>query len=284
MKCWHLNLDSLDSVSANESNLSVSALLERGFAELERYEPLNLSLNLRICWINCDAWNVKAAQSVAGGVATRIDSLYFLKGNVRLSHLTLQWAVVARAHLCMRVVAWVCELVASACRVEELNCLVTACSHNQLRLWEVTDVKDRGVVGCDPLVARHGPGWAGLEEFDEVSLEVPDEDLTRSAFLSSGLVPLVIALLALLELVGGWDRGIRWCWIGALWWSMWLLIQVLLTSDQAAALSHVAHGRRILVLVSLQLCQELVVISEQRCLLFSGVLYGSRLLTLAHFR
>ena len=52
----------------------------------------------------------------------------------------------------------------------------------------------------DSLVARDVPWRPRLEEFDEVSLEVPDQYLAR---LTSGVVLLVRALFTLLELVRG---------------------------------------------------------------------------------
>ena len=48
----HLNLHSLDPIAADEANLGVSALLLLRLSELERDQPLNLGLDLRILRIS----------------------------------------------------------------------------------------------------------------------------------------------------------------------------------------------------------------------------------------
>lgn len=106
-------------------------------------------------------------------------------------------------HLGVRVVARVSELVARAHRIEELDGLVCACCHKELRLGQITELNDGSVVCLDPLVTGNIPRWPRLEELDEVSLEVPDQQLTRLALLASRIVFLVGALAALLKLVRG---------------------------------------------------------------------------------
>ena len=77
---------------------------------------------------------------------------------------------MARPHLGMRIVARVGQLVARADRVEELDGLVCACGHDQLRLGQVANIKDGRVVRWDSPVARDRPRWPGLEELDQVAL------------------------------------------------------------------------------------------------------------------
>ena len=81
----------------------------------------------------------------------------------------------------------------------------------------------------DPLVAGDVPRWPRLEELDEVSLEVPDQQLARLTLLASRLVFLVGALTALLKLVRGRHRWVCCSWEGALRWLVVLLIEVFLS-------------------------------------------------------
>lgn len=81
----------------------------------------------------------------------------------------------------------------------------------------------------DPLVAGDVPRWPRLEELNEVSLEVPDQQLARLTLLASRLVFLVGALIALLKLVRGRHRWVCCSWEGALRWLVVLLIEVFLS-------------------------------------------------------
>lgn len=81
----------------------------------------------------------------------------------------------------------------------------------------------------DPLVTRDVPRWPRLEELDEVSLEVPDQQLAGLTLRASRLVLLVSALTALLELVRGRHRWVCRSWKGALRWLVVLLIEVFLS-------------------------------------------------------
>jgi hypothetical protein len=53
----------------------------------------------------------------------------------------------------------------------------------------------------DPLVARNAPWRPRLEELNEISLKVPNQQLTWLTLLASGVVSLLGSLAALLEFV-----------------------------------------------------------------------------------
>ena len=146
-------------------------------------------------------WDVEAPESKAGSVTACVDPLHLLEGDVASGLLSLKRLVVARPHLGMRVVAGIGELVAGADRVEEFDSLISACCHEQLRFGEITELDDRGIVCLDPLVAWNAPWRPRLEELNEISLKVPNQQLTWLTLLASGVVSLLGSLAALLEFV-----------------------------------------------------------------------------------
>lgn len=70
---------------------------------------------------------------------------------------------MTRTHLSVRVIAWIGQFMRSADRIEELDCLIRACSDNKLGLGKITDIDDRRVVCIDPLVEGHVPRRSRLE-------------------------------------------------------------------------------------------------------------------------
>ena len=178
-------------------------------------------------WSNI--WDTEASEGIARSITTCVDPFHLLEGDVTPSLLSLERPVVSWSHLGVRIVARVGELVARAHRVEELDRLVCACCHKELRLGQITELNDGGVVRLDPLVAGDVPRWPRLEELNEVSLEVPDQQLARLTLLASRLVFLVGALTALLKLVRGRHRWVCCSWEGALRWLVVLLIEVFLS-------------------------------------------------------
>jgi hypothetical protein len=122
--------------------------------------------------------------------------------------LSSERGIVARSHLGVRIIARIGEFVGSTDWIEEFYRLIRACSDYQLGLGEVTNIDDRRIVRSDSFVEGHVPRWSRLEELDQVSLDIPDENFKRMARLTSCMVLLVSILLALLKFVGSWNRGI----------------------------------------------------------------------------
>lgn len=89
----------------------------------------------------------------------------------------MQGSVVAGSLGSMRNVCRVGKLVAGAHRVEESYGLVRAGRHEQLSFAEVANVYDGAVVGLEATEDWYIPGRISLEQFNQVSLNVPDEDL-----------------------------------------------------------------------------------------------------------
>lgn len=121
--------------------------------------------------------HIQTSQGIAGSVCACVDALDFLKGNVSSSGLLLQGSVIAGSLGSMRNISRVGKFIAGADRVEEPYGLVRARGHEQLSFAEVANVYDGAVVGLETTEDWYIPGRVSLEQFNQVSLDVPDEDL-----------------------------------------------------------------------------------------------------------
>ena len=61
MKCWHLNLNSLNSIATDETYLGVLFTLLLRFSKFEAYKPFYLALEVRILGIEMNIGDVKAS-------------------------------------------------------------------------------------------------------------------------------------------------------------------------------------------------------------------------------
>lgn len=146
MQSRHFNLNSLYTISANEANLSVSPLLPLRLSEFEGNKPLDLGLNLWILWVSSYVWKTEASKSIARGIISRIYSLDLFHGDVGSSLFSLERLVMTGSHHCVGVITWICELIASANGVEELDRLICARSDYELGFGQVADVHNRRVM------------------------------------------------------------------------------------------------------------------------------------------
>lgn len=146
MQSRHFDLNSLYSISANESDLSVSPLLPLRLSEFQGNKPLDLGLDLRILWVGSNVWKTEASEGIARGIVARVHPLDLFHGDVAASLFSLERLVVPRSHHCVWVVAWVCQLIASAHGVEELDRLICARSDDELGFGQVANVHNRRVV------------------------------------------------------------------------------------------------------------------------------------------
>ena len=125
VQCWHFNLDSFDTIAADEAHLSglclISVHIDRSLGQLEAEEPLDLTLHLGRFRVENDVLDVKGAQGVAVSFGTCVYPLHLPEALILLRLLLLHWLVVAGLHLSVRVVAWVGQLIGLGDRVPELN-------------------------------------------------------------------------------------------------------------------------------------------------------------------
>ena len=77
---WHLQLDSLNAISTDESYLCVLTTLLLRLAQLKTYKPFYLRLDLWVVMrVQSDILNVQTPQSEASCVSACVDSLYLLE-------------------------------------------------------------------------------------------------------------------------------------------------------------------------------------------------------------
>ena len=208
MEGWNFDLNSFDSVAGHVSHLSVSTAGELRSSELESNDPFDLRFDSWVLWICRDIWNVQAAEREAAGLIACVNSLDFLESDIAARLLSLQRSIVAWTHLCMRIVSWISELIASTDGIKELDCLISTRRHYKLCLGHVANVHDRRIMCQDSFMARNVPRWSRLEKFDQISLEVPNQDLRLCSLLASRIVSCICIFITLLELVRCRDCGV----------------------------------------------------------------------------
>ena len=77
---WDLQLDSLDTITTDESYLRVLAALLLRLAQLEAYEPFYLRLDLWVMMrIKSDILDVQTPQSEASCISSCVYSLYLFE-------------------------------------------------------------------------------------------------------------------------------------------------------------------------------------------------------------
>ena len=209
MECRNFYLNSFDSVPSDISYLRVSTTGKLGSAQFEGNNPFDLRFDPRILRIRRNIWNAQAPKREATRLIACVDSLNFLEGDITTRLFSLERSVVAWAHLSMWIVSGISELIACANWVKELDCLVSTCRHNQLSLCHIANINDGGIVSHDSFVTRNVPRGSRLEKFDEISLQVPDQNLTLRSLLASRIVSSVGIFVTLLELVRRGNCRIR---------------------------------------------------------------------------
>lgn len=138
-----------------------------------------------------------------------------------------------------------------------------------MRLGKVSDIDDRLIMSHELLIVGYDPWGPHRQRLYHVLLQVPDNNF---AFLVVSVLLGVLrvgVLVGLRSLGGGHVVGVVQVFLVRALFGLERAkcVKVLFTCNETATLRYVAHRRRILVFVTIQFTQQLVVVSQLRFLL-----------------
>jgi hypothetical protein len=133
MQGGHFNLDTLDTVTANETSLGILFALESLSTKFKANEPFDLRLKVGILLIDKDVRYVKATKRVTSSVCACVNALHLLESNVPLGNFLDQRFIIARSLHGVRDVLRLSQFKALADRVPEPDSLIGTCTDQELR-------------------------------------------------------------------------------------------------------------------------------------------------------
>ena len=128
MTSGNFNLDTFNTISCHERNLSISIALSRLRTKAKSTQPLDTGLSVGILWINRHTIDVERHQTIASGILLSVDFLHFLEGDILNSLLVGKWNIVSGLLLHVRMVMWVRQIIRSCDWIEESNSLISRTS------------------------------------------------------------------------------------------------------------------------------------------------------------
>lgn len=150
---------------------------------------------------------------------------------------------------------WICQFMAFANWIEELNCLISTCCYYKLWFSQIAYIYNWWIMSIYFSMIWNKPWWSWLKQLNHIFLNIPNQNFKLSLILSSRIMFIISIFAAFLEFMGSWN-----IWIGCAWewifrWMILLFTQVFFSWNQTATLWNITDWWWILIFMSLQLCQ-----------------------------